>query len=196
MRLADVLATLRVAGVTLARDGGRLRFHPRDALTPNLLAALRDRRAAWFAALADAPTLDADGWADCHGCGGRYYGAAGRANLCPMCRRLRDGEPVPPLCRCGQQRHATDTEETGTTKGAEAMTVRDQVQDGESDREREARWAAEDEADHRYYGAKWEARWAAEEVRARGGTDDEVRAAWEAAVLGWFPAPYDRTSMP
>ncbi len=177
MRLADVLATVRVSGVTLARDGDRLRFHPRGALAPDLVAALRDHRAAWLDALPTAPVLDADGWADCHGCSGRYYAVEGRVNLCPVCRRLRDGEPAPPLCRCGQQQHVTATEGTGTAKGAEAMTVRDQAQDGESDREREARWAAE-------------------EVRARGGTEDEVRVAWETAVLGWFPAPYDPTSMP
>ncbi len=105
MRLADVLATIRVSGVTLARDGDRLRFHPGGALAPDLLAVLRGQRTAWLDALRAAPPLGMDGWADCHACGGRYYGAEGCPNLCPMCGRLREGEPVRPLCRCGREKH-------------------------------------------------------------------------------------------
>ncbi len=106
MRLAAVLVTIRASGVTLARDGDRLHFHPRDALAPDLLAVLRGQRTAWLDALRAAPPLGMDGWADCHGCGGRYYGVEGHPNLCPLCRRLRDGEPVPPLCSCGCREHA------------------------------------------------------------------------------------------
>ncbi len=47
-----------------------------------------------------------------------------------------------------------------------------------------------------YYQAKWAARRAADEVRQRGGTQAEIGAAWEAAVLEFYPGPYDRRYMP
>ncbi len=95
MRLVDLLGTIRVSGATLARAGERLRYHRKDALVSELLAALREHAAAWLAALDSAPTLDADGWANCGRCGREHYGLTGRSSLCHYCRPLWDGEPVP-----------------------------------------------------------------------------------------------------
>jgi hypothetical protein len=89
----DVVAACLRAGATLTAEGGRLRYRaPAGALTPALRAALAEHKGAVIRML--TATLAADGWATCP-CGRRYYGAAGRPNICNVCRKVRDGEPVP-----------------------------------------------------------------------------------------------------
>lgn len=51
----DLLTDLAALGVTLAADGDRLRFHPRDRVTGKLLARLRDCKADLLAMLASGP---------------------------------------------------------------------------------------------------------------------------------------------
>ena len=64
---------------------------------------------------------------------------------------------------------------------------------GSEEQAQEAREGAQCE---HYYLAKGVARWAAQEASERGGTQAEIAAAWEAAVLEFYPGPYDRRYMP
>jgi len=44
MTVQALLSDLQALGVTLETHGDRLRFHPRDAVCPDLLARLRDQK--------------------------------------------------------------------------------------------------------------------------------------------------------
>jgi len=48
---AELLTDLQALGVILAADGDRLRFHPRDKVTPGLLARMRDAKGDLLAML-------------------------------------------------------------------------------------------------------------------------------------------------
>jgi len=52
MTVQALLSDLQALGVTLETHGDRLRFHPRDAVCPDLLARLRDQKAELLAILA------------------------------------------------------------------------------------------------------------------------------------------------
>lgn len=78
---AELMADLQAPGVTLAADGDRLRFHPRDAVTPELLARLRDCKAELLAMLrthgADGPQDDRGDALQAHGADAAGPAAAG-----------------------------------------------------------------------------------------------------------------------
>lgn len=58
MSAADLLARLRAHGIALRADGGSLRYRPLDALTPALLAELREHKWCILASLAaDDPAV-------------------------------------------------------------------------------------------------------------------------------------------
>ena len=44
MTPATILRDLQALGITLRAQGDKLRFHPRDAMTPELLAGIRDHK--------------------------------------------------------------------------------------------------------------------------------------------------------
>lgn len=62
MTAREILTDLARLGITLAADGGRLRYHPREKLTPELLAQLREAKAELLRLLVpEAPPTD---WPD------------------------------------------------------------------------------------------------------------------------------------
>lgn len=90
----------------------RVRATPTDAINASNAESptpVADTRDAINAIDAERP-LARDGFAVC-GCGERYYGVEGRPNLCPRCRRVRAGEPVPWwLARGPEQRRLLEAE--------------------------------------------------------------------------------------
>jgi hypothetical protein len=57
---AQLTADLQALGVTLAADGDRLRFYPRDRVTGEMLARLRDAKPQLLAMLQPQAMPDAD----------------------------------------------------------------------------------------------------------------------------------------
>ena len=66
----ELLADLADAGVVLVADGDRLRFHPKAAMTPELLDRLKEHKPEVMAVMADPwPAVEAEP-APCPKCGG------------------------------------------------------------------------------------------------------------------------------
>jgi hypothetical protein len=55
MTAAKLLADLALRGIRLEAHGGRLRFHPRSAVSPDLLGELKTHKAVLLARLCQAP---------------------------------------------------------------------------------------------------------------------------------------------
>ena len=80
---AELLADLARRGIRLEADGERLRYHPRSALTPDLLDRLKAHKAELLTLLLRATAFDIDSAPD--------------AEPAPAAQE----NPAPPACRCG-----------------------------------------------------------------------------------------------
>src|SRR5262245_37466487 len=80
MTAADLLLDLGRLGIRLEADGGRLRYFPRSALTPDLLTRLKAHKADLLTMLRPAPE--------------------GAPDL-PAPKSDAPATPTTPLCRCG-----------------------------------------------------------------------------------------------
>lgn len=58
MSVVELLLDLRRLGIRLEADGERLRYTPRDALTPDLLARLKEHKADILASLRPEPAVN------------------------------------------------------------------------------------------------------------------------------------------
>jgi TubC N-terminal docking domain len=80
MSAAELLADLDRLGIRLEADGDRLRYHPRSALTPELLDRLKAGKADVLAILRPAPEVEQPR---------------------PVATMDADAKPTKPVCRCG-----------------------------------------------------------------------------------------------
>ena len=80
MSAAELLLDLGRLGIRLEADGQRLRFHPRSALTPDLLERLKAHKADLLALLRPAPEA---------------------APALPVATNEAPAQPTRPICRCG-----------------------------------------------------------------------------------------------
>ena len=76
----ELLTDLARQGIVLEADGDRLRYYPRSALTPGLLARLKAHQADLLARLRSAPEV---------------------APAPPVATRGAPAKPAKPVCRCG-----------------------------------------------------------------------------------------------
>ena len=65
MSAAELLMDLGRLGIRLEADGERLRYHPRSALTPDLLGRLKANKGELLTLLRDASDFDIDSAPEC-----------------------------------------------------------------------------------------------------------------------------------